>query len=66
MECHSGYGADAYCESAREKIKKACGCPDAKVEFLTGGMQTNALVNSWRESFMETKDELTLCLVKEL
>lgn len=44
MECHSGYGADAYCESAREKIKKACGCPDAKVEFLTGGTQTNALV----------------------
>lgn len=44
MECHSGYGLDPYCERAREKIKKACRCPDAEVEFLTGGTQANALV----------------------
>lgn len=44
LECLSGYGADRYCESAKEKIKKACGCPDAEVAFLTGGTQTNAVV----------------------
>ncbi|MBO5114177.1 MAG: low specificity L-threonine aldolase [Lachnospiraceae bacterium] len=39
-----GYGNDSYCESARAKIKEACGCPDADVYFLTGGTQTNAIV----------------------
>ena len=39
-----GYGTDSFCESAREKIKKACECPDAKVEFLVGGTQTNSVV----------------------
>ena len=42
MEKLPGYGNDHYCESAKEKIKKACGCPDAEVWFLTGGTQTNA------------------------
>ena len=44
LECLSGYGTDHYCESAKEKIRKACGCPEAEVEFLTGGTQTNAIV----------------------
>lgn len=46
MEPLSGYGSDPYCESAKRKIREACGCPDAEVEFLTGGTQTNAVVIS--------------------
>lgn len=46
METLPGYGSDIYCSSAREKIVKACGCPDADIQFLTGGTQTNALVIS--------------------
>ena len=44
MEKLSGYGTDPYCDSAKEKIKQACQCPDAEVFFLVGGTQTNALV----------------------
>lgn len=39
-----GYGADPYSQSAREKIRMACCCPDADVHFLVGGTQTNATV----------------------
>ena len=39
-----GYGNDPYTESARNKIREACGCPDATVEFLVGGTQTNSTV----------------------
>jgi threonine aldolase len=39
-----GYGADEYCEAAREKIRIACKAPDAEVFFLVGGTQTNATV----------------------
>ena len=46
LEPLSGYGEDAYCASAREKIKKACNCPQADVYFLVGGTQTNAIVVS--------------------
>ncbi len=46
LEPLSGYGSDPYCESARRKIREACGCPEAEVEFLTGGTQTNAAVIS--------------------
>lgn len=42
----SGYGTDHYCESAREKIRAACDCPQADVHFLVGGTQTNALIIS--------------------
>ena len=31
MEKLSGYGTDKYCDSAKEKIRKACSCPDAEV-----------------------------------
>lgn len=44
LECLSGYGSDHYCDSAKEKIRKACGCGEAQVEFLTGGTQSNAVV----------------------
>ena len=39
-----GYGADPLCEAAREKIRLACEAPDADVEFLVGGTQSNAAV----------------------
>ncbi len=44
MEPLSPYGADSYSESAKEKIKAACGCPDAEIFFLCGGTQTNQIV----------------------
>lgn len=40
----AGYGLDPFSESAREKIRQACTCPGAQVEFLVGGTQTNATV----------------------
>ncbi|MCR5267338.1 MAG: low specificity L-threonine aldolase, partial [Lachnospiraceae bacterium] len=40
----SGYGSDAFTASAKEKIKKACQCGTAEVEFLMGGTQTNAVM----------------------
>ena len=46
MESLPGYGMDRYTESAKEKIKAACGCPEAGVEFLVGGTQTNAVIIS--------------------
>jgi len=39
-----GYGNDHYCESAKEKIRKACQCPEADIYFIVGGTQTNQLV----------------------
>ena len=39
-----GYGSDPFSQSAREKIRAACGCPDAEIHFLVGGTQTNATV----------------------
>lgn len=44
MEQTPGYTFDRWSESAREKIRKACGCPDAKVHFMVGGTQTNKVV----------------------
>ncbi len=41
-----GYGTDPLSEQAREKIRRACGCPEADVFFLVGGTQTNATVIS--------------------
>lgn len=46
FESESGYGGDRFSAEAREKIRKACRCPDAEVEFLVGGTQTNAVVIS--------------------
>ena len=39
-----GSGQDCFCAAAAEKIRKACGCPDAEIHFLVGGTQTNATV----------------------
>lgn len=44
MEHLSGYGADPYCSSAKDKIRSACQCPDADIYFLSGGTQTNQIV----------------------
>ena len=38
------YGFDQWSDSARRKIREACGCPDALVRFLVGGTQANATV----------------------
>lgn len=48
----SGYGTDVYTESAIEKIRQACDCPQAQITFLTGGTQTNQVViNSMLASY---------------
>lgn len=44
LEQTSGYGADPYCDSAKEKIRKACECLGADIYFLVGGTQANATV----------------------
>ena len=44
MESLPGYGMDHYTESAKDKIRKACACPEAQVELLVGGTQTNTVV----------------------
>ena len=44
MEQLSGYGTDIYCQKAKEKIRNACGIPDAEVFLLTGGTQTNQII----------------------
>ena len=44
MEKTSGYGNDPFTETAKEKIRKACECPEADVYFLTGGTQTNKTI----------------------
>lgn len=44
MESTEGYGTDAYCESAREKIRAACECPEADVFLMVGGTQVNQTV----------------------
>lgn len=36
------YGFDEITKSAKDKIKKACGCENGEVFFLVGGTQTNA------------------------
>ena len=40
----TGYGLDEVSESARNRIRRACGCEKAAVEFLIGGTQTNAVM----------------------
>ena len=40
------YGSDRYTESAKAKIRAACGCPMADIYFLAGGTQTNLTVIS--------------------
>lgn len=40
----SGYGDDSFCDNAKKLIREACGAPDADVQFLAGGTQTNSTV----------------------
>ena len=44
LEQQPGYGMDEYSRRAAEKIRKACGSPDADIFFLTGGTAANQLV----------------------
>lgn len=44
LEQSPGYGTDAFSEEARQRLRDACGAPNAQVWFLTGGTQTNATV----------------------
>ncbi len=39
-----GYGLDDYCTCAKEKIRLACGNPDAAIYFMVGGTHTNVTV----------------------
>lgn len=41
MEGNIGYGDDAYCDRAKALIRELCQCPQAEVQFLIGGTQTN-------------------------
>jgi len=43
LEKQAVYGEDIYSISAKEKIRKACKCPDAQIVFISGGTQTNQL-----------------------
>ena len=38
-----GYGCDAICARAKEKIRQACRAPEAEIHFLIGGTQTNVV-----------------------
>ena len=45
FEKHEGYGEDAVCRAAKDRIRAACDLsPDAGVWFLMGGTQSNAVV----------------------
>lgn len=44
--CYDESESDCFCNAAREKIRAACGVPDAEVRFLSGGTQTNKVVIS--------------------
>lgn len=46
MEQQTGYGEDRFCQEAKEKIREACGCPEADIYFISGGTQTNQLAVS--------------------
>ena len=43
LEGNIGYGEDKYTAKAKDRIREVCGCPDAMVEFLVGGTQTNVV-----------------------
>ena len=58
LEPLSGYGEDRYSESAKEKIKKECGCPDGDVFLLVGGTQTNKTVIS---AYLDTYEGVVAC-----
>lgn len=44
LEHTVGYGSDEYTKEAKARIREACEAPEALVQFLVGGTQTNATV----------------------
>lgn len=44
LEQTVGYGCDPYTQQAKEAIRTACAAPNAMVQLLEGGTQTNATV----------------------
>lgn len=44
FEQHIGYGCDAYCEQARNTIRRHCNDETLGVQFLVGGTQANVTV----------------------
>ena len=44
LEQTPGYGVDAYCDRARDRIRALCDAPDADVHFLVGATQANLTV----------------------
>ena len=40
----NGYGHDPCSESAKARIREACRCPEAEVQFLIGGTQANVVM----------------------
>lgn len=46
LEPMPGYGTDAFCGSAKRKIREAIGDETAEIEFLVGGTQTNSVIIS--------------------
>lgn len=47
LEGNIGYGDDCYTTRAKELIRHKIGCPDAMVEFMVGGTQTNVVACSF-------------------
>lgn len=47
LEGNIGYGYDQYTAKAKEMIREKTGCPNADVEFMVGGTQTNAMACSF-------------------
>ena len=41
LEENPGYGGDDHCARAAALIREQCCCPQADVQFLIGGTQTN-------------------------
>ena len=44
LEQTPGYGEDAYCAAAADKIRALCDAPDAAVHFFVGATQANLTV----------------------
>ena len=41
LELTVGYGTDAYCQKAAQRICQLCNAPEAEVHFIVGGTQVN-------------------------
>lgn len=51
-ENHPGYGMDKWTSSAIAKIREVLACPQAEIQFLTGGTQTNQIaINSLLKTY---------------